>query len=275
MEKTLNHTAPPTFKDIINLIEILRGDNGCPWDKKQTPDTMVHHLVEETFELVDAIQSDDDAHICEELGDVLFLVLFVAVQFQSAHRFDMDTLVRRNLEKMVRRHPHVFGDETAKTSQAVRRRWHDIKQVEKAKRPESTILGSVPKSLPALMRAHRISERAANTGFDWDELQEVMQTAEEEWAELKQELDKEPDGHDRKSLELEFGDVLFTLVNVARKAGFHPEAALASATRKFETRFNQMEKMAQKAHTPFEDLSFEEKHRLWDLVKQAEDEKQP
>ncbi len=273
MEKTLNHTDP-TFKDIIHLIEILRGENGCPWDKKQTPGTMVRYLVEEAFELMDAIQSDIDADICEELGDVLFLVLFVAVQFQAAERFDMHTLVRRNLDKMVRRHPHVFGQETAKTPNSVRQRWRDIKQAEKANQPDPTILGSVPKSLPALMRAHRISERAANTGFDWDDIQGVMKSAEEEWAELKQELAKAPDAHSRRALELEFGDVLFTLVNVARFAGFHPETALASATRKFETRFNRIEKMARDAQTSLEELSFEEQHRLWDLVKQAEIEDQ-
>jgi tetrapyrrole methylase family protein/MazG family protein len=273
LEKTLNHTGP-TFEDIINLIETLRGDNGCPWDKKQTPATMVRYLVEETFELMDAIQSDDEADICEELGDVLFLVLFVAVQYQAAGRFDMGTLVRRNLNKMVRRHPHVFGQETAKTPKKVRQQWRDIKRDEKANQPGSTILGSVPKSLPALMRAHRISERAASTGFDWDDIQGVMKTAEEEWAELKQEFDKAPDARGPSSLELEFGDVLFTLVNVARKAGFHSETALAAATRKFETRFNQMEKMAQDANTSFEELSFEEKHRLWDRVKQAEHKKQ-
>lgn len=274
MEKTLNHTCP-TFKDIIHLIETLRGDNGCPWDKKQTPDTMVRYLVEEAFELVDAIQSDNEADICEELGDVLFLVLFVAVQYQAAGRFDVGTLIRRNLNKMVRRHPHVFGQETAKTPKKIRQQWRDIKRDEKVNQAESTILGSVPKSLPALMRAHRISERAAATGFDWDDIQGVMNTAEEEWAELKQELDKAPDARGRRSLELEFGDVLFTLVNVARKAGFHPETALAAATRKFESRFNQMEKMARKAHASLEELSFEEQHRLWDRVKQAENEEQP
>lgn len=271
MEKTLNH-IDPTFKDILDLIETLRGENGCPWDKKQTPDTMVRYLVEEAFELMDAIQSDNDADICDELGDVLFLVLFVAVQFQAAGRFDMRTLVQHNLEKMVRRHPHVFGKDTAETSESVRRRWRHIKRDEKANQPGPTILGKVPKSLPALMRAHRISERAANTGFDWNDIRGVMKTAEEEWAELKQELDKTPDARSRRSLELEFGDVLFTLVNVARFAGFHPETALASATRKFEARFNRMESMAQDNGDSLEALSFEEKHRLWDLVKQAEDD---
>ena len=274
MEKTLNH-IDPTFYKIIDLIETLRGDNGCPWDKKQTPNTMVRYLVEEAFELMDAIQSDNDADICEELGDVLFLVFFVAVQFQTAGRFDMATLVRRNLEKMIRRHPHVFGEKTADTPKKVRQQWRDIKRDENANRPGPNILGSVPKSLPALMRAHRISERAANTGFDWDDIQGVMKTAEEEWAELKQELDKAPQALSRGSLKMEFGDVLFTLVNVARKAGFHPETALAMATRKFETRFNRMEKMARENGDAFETLSFEEKHQLWDQVKRAEGEEQP
>lgn len=270
MEETLNHTPPP-FKNIIDLIETLRGENGCPWDRKQSPLSMARYLVEEAFELMDAIHTDNVEDICEELGDVLFIVLFIAVQFQSSNLFDIKTLTQHNLDKMTRRHPHVFGEETAHTPEQVRDRWQAIKRREKSHEQDHTILGTVPRSLPALMRAHRISERAARSGFDWDDIQGVMKKAQEEWGELKQELKKDQeDTGNQEALEMEIGDVLFTLVNVARLAGIHPETALASSTRKFETRFNTMEKMADKQQARFEDLSYAEKHRLWDEVKKGE-----
>jgi len=270
LEETLNHTSPP-FNKIIDLIETLRGENGCPWDRKQTPPSTARYLVEEAFELMDAIHTNNAEDICEELGDVLFLVLFIAVQFQSSGLFDIKTVIQRNLDKMTRRHPHVFGDETAKTPDQVRKRWHEIKRREKPGLQAHSILGAVPNSLPALMRAHRISERAAQSGFDWDNIKDVMVKAQEEWQELKQELKKDQEeAGNRKALELEIGDVLFTLVNVARFAGTHPETALASSTRKFETRFNTMEKLAKERQTLFEELSYADKHRLWDEVKRRE-----
>jgi MazG family protein len=270
LEETLNHTSP-LFKNIIDLIETLRGENGCPWDQKQTPLSMARYLVEETFELMDAIHSGSVEDICEELGDVLFLVLFIAVQYQSAGLFNINTLTQRSLDKMTRRHPHVFGEGTAHTPEQVRDRWHEIKRREKSHQQDHTILGSVPKSLPALMRAHRISERAARSGFDWDDINGVMKKAQEEWGELKQELKKDQeDSGNRDALELEIGDVLFTLVNVARLAGIHPETALAASSRKFESRFNTMEKLAKERQTLFEKLSYNDKHRLWDEVKSGE-----
>ena len=232
---------------------------------------MVRYLVEEVFELMDAIQSDKVDDICEELGDVLFLVLFIIVQFQTSGLFDIKTLTQRNLDKMIRRHPHVFGEETACTPDQVRDRWQAIKRREKSHQASHSILGTVPKSLPALMRAHRISIKAAHSGFDWDDLEGVMIKAQEEWGELKQELKKDSESAgNREALELEIGDVFFTLVNVARFAGIHPETALASATRKFETRFNRMEKLAKERQTLFEKLSYNDKHRLWDEVKKGE-----
>jgi tetrapyrrole methylase family protein/MazG family protein len=270
LEETLNHTSPP-FKEIIDLIETLRSENGCPWDRKQTPLSMARYLVEEAFELMDAVHSNKAEAVCEELGDVLFLVLFIAVQFQTSGLFSINTLIRRNLEKMTRRHPHVFAAETAHTPEQVRERWHEIKRREKSPEQNPGILGNVPKSLPALLRAHRISERAAQSGFDWDSVGEVMIKVQEEWSELKQELKKNrEDSGNSAALEMEIGDVLFTLVNVARFAGIHSETALAASTRKFEARFNTMEKLARERQGAFEKLSFEDKHRLWDEVKKSE-----
>ena len=264
-----------TIDDLLEIMARLRDpEGGCPWDVQQTFASIAPYTIEEAYEVADAIDRDDMDDLRDELGDLLLQVVFHSQIAAEAGHFDFGDVMTCIGEKMVRRHPHVFGKETAKTPETVRQRWRHIKRNEKTDRPGPAILGSVPKSLPALMRAHRISERAANTGFDWDDIRGVIEKAEEEWAELKQELNKESNTASSESRELEFGDVLFTLVNVARFAGFHPETALASATRKFETRFNLMEKMAQDAQTSFEELSFEEKHRLWDLVKQAENEDQ-
>ncbi|MFP4350001.1 MAG: nucleoside triphosphate pyrophosphohydrolase [Desulfococcaceae bacterium] len=266
------------FKNIdglMRLIQTLRGEGGCPWDKKQTPETMALYLIEEVYELADAIESGDPEVIREELGDVLFQVLFIAHLFQEKSEFDIEDAAAASLEKMVRRHPHVFGDGHVDGAEDVRRQWHQIKREEKAEkgdRGNGSLLDSVPTGLPALMRAHRISERAARTGFDWKDLAGVMHQAELEWAELKEALGKNGGGDvDREAISLEFGDVLFTLVNVARFAKVHPEAALSGSTRKFEKRFKHMEAAAEKQGRTIEGAGREEMDRMWEDAKQAVD----
>jgi tetrapyrrole methylase family protein/MazG family protein len=257
-----------SFTAVLQLIRTLRGENGCPWDKKQTPRSIVLYLIEEAYELMDAIHSGKPDDIREELGDVLFLVLFLALQFQENGAFKIEEMVQTNLEKMTRRHPHVFGTATANTPEEVRERWHRIKASEKANpSAPASILESVPDKLPALMRCYRISERAARTGFDWHDLSGVMRQAEEEWDEFKRELVQEAGEKRHAAQALEFGDVLFTLVNVARLSKIHPEEALALATKKFETRFKFMEKLAREGQRTFESLSFEEMHLLWNKAK--------
>jgi tetrapyrrole methylase family protein / MazG family protein len=266
------------FKNIdglMRLIQTLRGEEGCPWDKKQTPETMALYLIEEVYELADAIDSGDPEVVREELGDVLFQVLFIAHLFQEKSEFDIEEAAAASLEKMVRRHPHVFGDGHVDGAEDVRRQWHQIKKEEKAQkggRGNGSLLDSVPTGLPALMRAHRISERAARTGFDWNDLAGVMHQAELEWAELKEALGKNGESDiDREAISLEFGDVLFTLVNVARFAKVHPEAALSGSTRKFEKRFKYMEAAAEKQGRTIEDADREEMDRMWKDAKQAVD----
>jgi tetrapyrrole methylase family protein/MazG family protein len=269
----------PDLKDLsalIRLIEQLRGENGCPWDKKQTPRTLAVYLIEEVYELVDAIASKGPEDVCEELGDVLFQILFLAHLYQKAGHFDLQEAARRNTEKMIRRHPHVFGQETAETSEDVRQRWHTIKLAEKNHNPNAGLLDSVPSGLPALIRAYRISERAARAGFDWDSISGVMEKVEEEWAEFKSEVDKipqpgiQPDAKARERLSLEFGDVLFTLVNVARFAKLHPETSLADATRKFEKRFKHMEQAVAQSGGQFEAVPYNELNNLWEKAKQVD-----
>jgi tetrapyrrole methylase family protein/MazG family protein len=254
---------PPPFKGLIRLIEHLRGENGCPWDRKQTPQTLSVYLVEEVYELVEAIQTGDPEAVQEELGDVLFLLFFLAAIYQGQGHFDIREAVIANTRKMRNRHPHVFGDTRVDSAEDVRQNWHQIKAAEKNGRKNASRLDSVPKKLPALMRAYRISERAARTGFDWNDVGGVLDKAEEEWQELKTELDRDAAAFNQKDVALEFGDVLFTLTNVARFAGIHPETALSAATLKFEKRFTCMERMSQEMGKKFEELAFDDMQALW------------
>ena len=226
---------------IMELIRRLRAPEGCPWDRKQTPSTLVNYLIEEVHELAEAITSGNRQAICEELGDVIFQVLFLVELYREAETFDLAAVVERNLTKMVRRHPHVFGTRQALSTDEIRDNWHAIKKEEKAGRAEDSLLDSVPGSLPALMRAYRISERAARAGFDWPDMDGVMAKVEEEWQEFKTAQHAVRDADTKQAAAVEFGDILFTLTNVARFARFHPESALAAAVNKFERRFRFME----------------------------------
>ncbi|UCF89907.1 MAG: nucleoside triphosphate pyrophosphohydrolase [Desulfobacterales bacterium] len=248
---------------LITLIETLRGGSGCPWDKKQTPHTMAVYLIEEMYELVHAIDSGSPQEVCEEMGDVLFHIFFIARLFQEKRHFTIQDVARQCTEKMIRRHPHVFGTTRVSSSDEVTQNWHRIKAKEKKGRTEDSVLDSVPANLPALMRAYRISDRAAGTGFDWDDPSDVWDKLEEELEELKSALARK----DKDEVTNEFGDVLFTLTNVARFAKIHPETALAEAVKKFETRFRQMEEIIARSGRPMEAVSPNEKDRIWEHVK--------
>ena len=260
----------PTIESLQKLIATLRGENGCPWDRKQTPSTLTIYLIEEMFELVEAVEQDDTDAIREELGDVLFQLVFIAALFQEAGRFSLESVLEQNLQKMIRRHPHVFGTERAESTPQVKALWRQIKQQEKGAGDQS-LLDSVPSGLPALLRAFRVSERAAGIGFDWADLNSVMAQVESEWAEFKAEVSTaEPVDPDRSNMTMEFGDVLFSLVNAARLARIHPETALSRSTQKFMLRFKQMETMAREKGRPLEDLPRDEMERLWVAVKSKE-----
>lgn len=261
-------TRPPTIDALLDLIATLRGENGCPWDRKQTPASIAVYLIEETYELVEAIHAGESGAISEELGDVLFQILFLVSLYQQENRFDLEAVVAQNLEKMVRRHPHVFGSDKVENVSEVKRLWREIKLSEKGGECQS-VLDSVPASMPGLMRAYRIGERAAATGFDWDNLQGVIDQTESEWDEFKTELRLRESSAavSKERVAMEFGDVLFTMVNVARLAGIHPETALSQSTQKFILRFQQMESMAAENHTRLEDISRSELERLWGVAK--------
>jgi len=269
MEQEELTSAPNTLGAVIALIQRLRGKNGCPWDQKQTPQSLAIYLVEEMYELVDAITSGDSKAVCEELGDVIFQVLFISELFSETGAFDLDTAVRCNLEKMVRRHPHVFGDRKVDSTDAVRENWHAIKKEEQkaTQREQASLLDSIPASLPALMRSYRVSERAARTGFDWNDLAEVMAKVEEEWDEFKTAAQSAEDERSRDKAAVEFGDIIFTLSNVARFMKFHPETALTAAINKFEQRFRWMEQNFRRQGQELESATREEMDRAWDVAK--------
>ena len=254
------------INNLIILIETLRGQNGCPWDQKQTPRSISIYLVEEIYELVDAIIRKDPEHICEELGDVLFHILFITSIYNEENKFNLERVIDQVTDKMLRRHPHVFGHSTVENAEDVKKQWHRIKKTEKHAGTASSVLSSVPKSIPALMRAYQISERAARSGFDWDDITGVMEKAEEEWKEFKAEIESETEKDFRKK-SLEFGDILFTLMNVARFAGIHPETALAEATNKFEKRFRFMETEILKQGKQLESVNRTELNQFWEKAK--------
>lgn len=255
---------------MVRLVDTLRGENGCPWDRKQTPQSLSVYLIEEVFELVEAIATGNRRAICEEFGDVLFQIVFLARLLQAEGKFDLEEVVDRNTEKMVRRHPHVFGNATVTDSAEVRKQWRRIKQKEAHPAPRASILDGVPSGLPALMRAYRVSERAAGSGFDWEDLGGVMRKVEEEWEEFKSAVGE---GHappeTREAVAMEFGDLIFTLVNVARFARIHPETALADATEKFSRRFRQMEARLKATGRSLESTGRTELDRLWRQAKAA------
>ena len=255
---------------VIDLIETLRGENGCPWDKKQTPQTILAYLLEETYELMDAVESGDPMEVCGELGDVLFHIFFLVSLFREMGHFDITDVVNLNVKKMIHRHPHVFGSDKVDSADEVRKQWYKIKMEEKDLSTETSILDSIPSNLPALMRAYRISERAARTGFDWENISGVMEKVEEEWSELKTVLKKQEQSPENNArVALEFGDVLFTLVNVARFTNIHPETALRDSTNKFERRFRYMEKRISNGPKDIRSISQEEKDVLWEEAKDS------
>ncbi len=249
---------------LIRVIETLRGENGCPWDRKQTPQSMLVYLTEEVYELVDAVETGSPGDVCEELGDVWFHMLFLARMFQEQEAFSIADMARRITEKMIRRHPHVFAERAIDDADAVRVQWHKIKKEEKTHDPSASVLDSIPPKMPALLRAYRVSERAAGTGFDWEDVWGVIEKVEEELAELKTALSE----GSREKAALELGDVLFTLANVARLARMHPETALTQSINKFEKRFRHMEQAIGKDGKALEAVPQNEKEVYWEKAKE-------
>ncbi len=255
---------------LFDIVRRLRGEPGCPWDKKQTPETMWKCLVEESYELQEALAKKDLSNTCEELGDVLFQLVFIIEIFQENQTLTLSQIVSKVAGKMIRRHPHVYADDgevgaEAISEEALNRQWSKIKAQEKAEQGVSPVsaLDRVPKGMPSLMRALSVSKCAVKEGFDWDNIHEVLDTVRDEIDEFEDAL---ASGNAAEA-NLEFGDILFSLVNVARFAKIYPETALADSTAKFEKRFRHMEGLLNKRNIQLKDLPREEKDQLWEQAK--------
>ena len=220
------------------LVESLRGQPGCPWDKKQTPKSMLIYLIEEMYELADAIESNHAEEVREELGDVLFHIVFITYLFHEKGHFSIYDVALDITEKMIRRHPHVFGTARVDNTDQIRQNWYQIKQNEKKPSKKESVLDSVPINLPALMRAYRIGERTARSGFEWEDRESLLDKLSSEFDQLKYSIENDQ----KDQISNNFGKLLFSLVNLARLLTIHPETALSGAVKAFEKRFRTMEK---------------------------------
>ncbi|MCK5164932.1 MAG: nucleoside triphosphate pyrophosphohydrolase [Desulfobacula sp.] len=256
-----------TIDRLFDIIRTLRSENGCAWDKQQTPQTMWECLAQEVYELQEAIANQDLQNICEELGDVLFQLVFILQIFQEREEFTLSDVVSRVSKKMIRRHPHVYEDARQLTQKELNLQWETIKALEKKENGQKrvSVLDSVPKGMPSLLRALKVSKCVVNEGFDWNNIHEVLDTVKDEINEFEAALKS---GNQNEMI-MEFGDILFTLVNVARFAKFHPETALAASTAKFEGRFRLMENQLKAKRLKLKDLSRDQKDVLWEEAKQS------
>lgn len=260
--------AGEAFAAFVDTIAALRAPNGCPWDREQTHESIARNMIEEAYEAVDAIEQHDATHLREELGDVLLQVVLQSQIAADAGEFTVADVCRDVNAKMIRRHPHVFGEAAAGSAEDVLSIWDNVKLAEKSAADAQTeepegLLDSVPASFPALLQAYKISRKAVAAGFEWDTVEDVWAKVEEEIAEFKQACRSD----DVQAKELEFGDVLFSLVNVARKEGIDAETALRATCRKFRERWAFMEGAAWGQGKRIEELDMDEMQQLWDQAK--------
>ncbi|HEX7150572.1 MAG TPA: nucleoside triphosphate pyrophosphohydrolase [Thermoanaerobaculia bacterium] len=254
-----------SFDELVNLMTTLRGPNGCPWDRKQTLPDLKPFVIEEAYEVVDAIDSDERAALREELGDLLLQAVFIAEVTREEGTFDIYDSITSIHDKLVRRHPHVFADVEANDAEEVLVNWEKLKNEER-KAENKSVLAGVPASLPALLKASRLTEKAARVGFDWRRTEDVFDKLDEEMGELREAVDS----GDVARMQDEVGDLLFTIANIARKIGVNAEEALQSTNRKFTRRFGSMESHVRGTGQNLDQLTLEEMDHLWDEAKNAE-----
>jgi MazG family protein len=255
-----------SFDRLVKIMETLRAPGGCPWDAEQTHQSLFKNLIEEAYELADAIDKDDPESIMEELGDVLLQVVFHSTLAKEAERFEIADVINYLCDKLVYRHPHVFGDTKVSGASDVIRNWDRLKRKENGKQARESILSGVPESLPALLYALKIQSTASRVGFDWERPDQVREKIDEELAELSAAMD----GENSRDIGDEIGDILFTVVNLARKLGVDPEAALRRSNRKFARRFHVIEQTAAQDGKRLSDIPMDEKEAIWQAAKADE-----
>ncbi len=252
------------IKALVQLVDRLRGPGGCPWDAKQTDSSIKVYLIEEAYEVLDALEKSIPEEVCMELGDLLFHVVFLARLAEERNEFDFVEVIEKITEKMVRRHPHVFGNARVDNVEEVAYNWARIKRNEKNSPEEiSSVLKNVPGNLPALLRAHRLSERASKVGFDWVDAKSVWKKVCEEMSELESALIRE----DRIEIAEEIGDLMFSIVNFARHWGLNAEDQLRITNNKFIQRFKKMESELKGSGIELEDATVEQMDQAWEKIK--------
>jgi tetrapyrrole methylase family protein/MazG family protein len=258
-------TEEEAFSRLRDIVRVLRKE--CPWDKAQTHQSLKSCLLEEAYEVVDAINNNDDENLEEELGDLLLQVIFHGVLAEEANSFDLLGVINRECEKMIRRHPHVFFKEKIDTIDKVLDKWENVKRKERGNSSHTERLMEVPKALPALLRSYKLQAKAAQAGFDWEEVAAAFLKLEEELLELKVAMSQD----DQDAMTEELGDLLFSVVNVARFLKVNPEEALNSTSVKFIRRFSEIERKAEASGKYLEEMSLEEMDKLWEGAKLLED----
>lgn len=250
------------FGEFLDVLDTLRAK--CPWDAKQTNESLRPNTIEEVYELVDALMADDTANICKELGDVLLHVAFYSKIAEEKGQFDVADVCTRLKDKLIFRHPHIYGDVKADNADEVIQNWEQIKLKEKG--GNKTVLSGVPSALPALIKANRIQEKARNVGFDWEDREQVWDKVKEEVSEVEAEIKN----GSAKEIDAEFGDLLFAVINAARLYGVDPENALERTNRKFISRFNYIEAKANEKGIALKDMTLGEMDKLWEEAKHLE-----
>ena len=262
MPTAINHQqSTNNFAKLCEIVAKLRAPEGCPWDREQTNESLLPATIEEAYEVAEAARSKNDAHFREELGDLLLLVVMHAEIASEAGRFKIDNVIAEVTEKLIRRHPHVFGESDARDSGAVLKQWEAIKRDEK--KNDTHYLASLPKALPALQRAQKAQSKVARVNFDWTELGDVIAKVEEELGELKQAIEN----NDRNGIEDEVGDLVFAVVNVARKCKLDAESTLQAATDKFVRRFNSLEDELKARGKKLGEPDLTELDAIWNEIK--------
>ena len=262
--------AGDSFEHLFNTIKRLRAPDGCPWDLEQTPDSLRGSLIEETFECVEAIAEGEPSHIREELGDVFLLACMISYMHEQAGLFSVSDVLDGLSGKLIRRHPHVFGEVKAEDSAEVLENWERIKVMEEGSRPRDSVLDEVSRALPPLERAFKLQKKAAKLGFDWPDAAGVFSKIEEELDEVKAELSKSGGEARDAALEAELGDLLFSAVNLCRFFKVDPSAALCAANVKFTRRFRHVEKRMKEAGQTMEASNLQTMENFWNAAKAAE-----
>jgi len=272
-KRARREAAGPWFEKLVGVMARLRAPGGCPWDREQTHATLRTYLIEEAYEVLEALDGADDVKFAEELGDLLLQVVFHAQMADEEGRFTIVDVIREIYEKMIRRHPHVFGEKRAKDAAEVLRNWEIIKKEEKLAKGAveeevaESVLDGVPRSLPALLEGYQLTRKAARIGFDWENVGGIFEKLQEETEELRQVLEK----RGGKEIEGEVGDILFAAVNLARFLKIDPEIAMKKASGKFSRRFREMERMAREQGTTLAEVPRGRMEELWEKAKKAED----